>query len=143
MTQPATLSQPDPYGSDWLVTFSGNGNGDVDPGGAMVSGIALLAQSLTMAQTTPQGSLIGAQSECIDLRAIVSKGLTQAAISAIGPRCKNVILRDQRVTAVTVTPTWSLATSTLTLLEQLQSIYGPFSLTIGVSNVGVAMIYGV
>lgn len=136
-------SPANPYGSDLLVSFSGNGNGDIDAGGALATGIQVLAQSLVMAQTTPQSSLLGDSTQCFDVRAWISKGMTQAQISGLGLVAQKQILRDQRVTAATVTASWNWATSTLTLVEQIQSTLGPFTLTLNVTAVTVQMLLAV
>jgi hypothetical protein len=135
--------QPNPYGTDLLVTFSGDGNGDVDASGALASGVRVLAQSCVMRQTTTQASLLGAQSECFDLREWISKGMTQAQISAIGSLVTNQLLRDQRITAASVSASFNYGTSKLTLIEQIQSTLGPFTLTVIVGAVTVHVIFGV
>lgn len=134
------MNPSSPYGTDLLVTFAGNGNGDIDASGVLASGIMVLAQSLTMAQTTPQASLLGDQSQCFDVRGWISAGMTQGQISGLGIVVKNQLLKDQRVTSATITPSFNYSTSTLTLIEQIQSTLGPFTLTLNVSQVSVQML---
>jgi hypothetical protein len=131
-----------PYGSDLLVTFGPNGAGDVDATGVLVTGIGVLAQAAVLAQTTPTGSLIVAPNECIDIRQLISKGMTQAQITNLGAVVKAVLQRDQRIISASVTASWNNATSTLTLVEVIRPSAGPtFTLTLTISQVQVSYIY--
>ena len=134
------MTTPNPYGSDLLVTTTSGGVIDIDPGGILVEGIGVFAQSLFMRQTTPLGSLLNAPNDCIDVRSWVSRGMTIAQLQQLQSIVKGQILRDQRAIAAQVGATFNFGTANLTLTEQIQSTLGPFTLTLSVSQVTAAYL---
>jgi hypothetical protein len=131
-----------PYGTD-LGTYpnaAANGAIDLDLGMSEVTGRTLLAQSLVRRQTTPPGSVIDSPNDCLDVRGWVSAGATQQQLNALAGNLKSELLKDERVTAVTVTVSFNQATMTLTIDEQVTSSYGPFTLTLAVSQVTLSLL---
>jgi len=136
MTQPAN-----PYGSDLALEFAPNGTADISATCREVSGVMVLVQSCLMRQTTPLGSVIGAPSECFDLRTLVSRGLKTSEVQQIGTTIQQQLLRDQRVLAAQVSGSFDLASSTLTLTETIQPSAGPaFTLTLQVGAVTLELL---
>ena len=140
MTQPVS-----PFGTDLLSLPNPDANGviDLDPGMLEGTGRQLLAQSLVRRQSTPTGSVIDCPNDCIDLRGWLSQGWTQQAMQAAAGSLKAELLKDERVTDVTITltvgpnPGGASGTNTLTIVEQFTSSYGPFTLTLNVSAVTI------
>jgi phage baseplate assembly protein W len=128
------------YGTDLWVGFNAAGQLDIDATCRETSGIQVLAQSLVMRQLTPLGSVIGAPNECIDLRTMISKSMTLVQIQQVASTVKGQLLRDPRVQLVTVTSSFSLASSVLTLQENVLSGLGPFTLTLAVSALTAAAL---
>jgi hypothetical protein len=128
------------FGTDLWLGVGPDGSLDVDPAMRETSGLQVLAQSLVMRQFTPTGSSIGNPNECIDLRNFLSAGLTQSQTQQIGAVVQQQLLRDQRVQSVSVQATFNASTSILTVVENIVSNAGPFTLTISVSNVTVTLL---
>jgi hypothetical protein len=146
MTQPSTGyvapgSAPNPYGIEfWLGFIPGPGSTviDADPTMRVATGRQLLVQSLLCRQTTPVGSVIDCPNDCLDIRDSLSDGMTAADIMALASTVQNELQKDQRVISATVTGTFM--NSTLTLVESIQSGYGPFQLVLSVSGVTVQLL---
>jgi hypothetical protein len=128
-----------PYGTDMAITNQG-GILDLEPTMREVSGLPVLAQSLVMRQTTPTGSVIAVPNDCFDVRSWVSKGMTLAEINGLGPRVAVELQKDERVSAATVTSSFTLTTSTLVLTESIQSSLGPFTLTLTLTPSNVSFV---
>jgi phage baseplate assembly protein W len=136
---PSTTSSANIYGVCMATTVNG-GSIDIAPG-VLATGNDVLAQSLVRRQMTPQGSDPSAPNDGIDVRQLVSAGMTQAQINKIPGQIQAQLLRDQRVSAVSVTAAFNQATNTLTLIELIQPVLtGPFSLTLAVTSVTVTLL---
>lgn len=144
MTAPGTFN---PYGTDLWLQILPDGSLDIDPTMREVGGLQVLAQSLVIRQLNNPGAILGYPDECINIRNWLNKGFTQAQIQQIGASVQAQILRDQRVnrqgTSVQVTfqqfaqPRGGV----LTLLENIQASAGPFSLTLGISQVTIGVLF--
>lgn len=137
----ATGAAPSPYGIEFWLGFTPFRNStviDADPSMRIATGRQLLVQSLLCRQTTPTGSVIDCPNDCLDLIDFLSDGLTPSDIMALGGQIQNELLKDQRVIAATVTGTF--AQSKLTLVESIQSGYGPFQMVLDVSGVTVTLL---
>lgn len=128
------------FGTDLWLGISADGALDIDATCRETSGLHVLAQSLAARQTTAPGTFIGAPDDCFDIRSWLSRGMTQAQIQQLGSQVQAQLLRDQRVQAVNVTSSYNVATSTLTLVEQVTSGAGPFTLTLIVSQVTIQVL---
>ncbi len=130
MTQPVSL--PD-FGTTLSCTF------DLDPMGAVVSGLTALSQALVRRITTPRGRLLTDPNYGYDVTGELNDDVTTQQVAAIGSAMDQEFLKDQRVfaslTTVTLASDGSLDTSSL-----IQSSLGPFSLVLSVSQVSVAII---
>ena len=96
----------------------------------MATGRAALAQRLVLRQTTPTGSVIDCPNDCFDVTDWLSLDATDAAIARLPGQIQNELLKDQQVLSVVVSVQYTPQNSTLTVLENVQSAYGPFSLTL-------------
>jgi hypothetical protein len=144
------MNQPPlPFGIDfWIgpapgpVGFTGNPQLllDGDPSLRTVTGRALLAQSLLCRQSTSRGSVIDCPNDCLDLRDYLGAGMTPAQVLALYGTIQAELLKDQRVTQVSVNGSYSFQTSILTLNEAITSSYGPFTLVLNVSQVTVQLL---
>lgn len=133
MTQPA----PNIYGQDfWL----GGAPLDFSPDMRVVTGRALLAQSIVCRLSTARGTVIDCPNDCLDLRDMVSDGLSQSQLNALGGQVRQEILKDQRVQDAAVTATYAAPSSTLTVQIRVSSLYGPFALVLSVTAVTVTIL---
>lgn len=138
MTQPVPpLGQTNQYGTDFWI---GGVPLDCDPSFRLVTGRALLSQNIVCRLSTPRGSVIDCPNDCFDLRAELSDGMTQSQINALFGQVQQEIEKDQRVQSASVTGSYSAQTSTLTLSIAIQSLYGPFPLTLGITSVSVTIL---
>jgi hypothetical protein len=128
-----------PYGSDLWLSIASDGSADIDPTCREVSGIGVLVQSAIMRQITPTGSLIGAPDDCTDLRALISRGMKGSDIQQVIATVRGQLLRDQRITSAVITGNFNPATATLTMVEAIESGAGPFTLTIEVGQLTLAL----
>lgn len=123
------------YGRDWSCAV------DLLPTFAEVTGAELMAQVCMRRIYTPTGALFSAPlADTIDVRTYLSTEVDQAKINLIRGACTGAIMADPRVLSVTVTPTWSPATRTLTLAIAGTGAEGPFALTLAVSSVTVELL---
>lgn len=134
-------SSPNPFGRTLATAVAPNGFIDLDPTGAMVTGRDVLSQRLARRLLTPKGSLIGYPNDGIDVRQLISQGMTSSQVSRISALVQAEILRDQAVLpSSTVQSTYNYNTNVLTILLLIQSGYGPFSLTLQIGQVTVAIL---
>lgn len=129
-----TQGVPNPYGIDLQSRPNSQGIVDLDPGMIEGSGRLLLAQSIVRRFTTPRGSVIDAQNDCLDIRSLLSEGFTQAQINELSGILKNEAEKDQRIVNADVKATYLASTKALTITMSIQSGYGPFSLTLSLIN---------
>lgn len=137
MTQPLPNL---PFGTDLATITASNGVGDLDVGMAEVTGRTLLAQRLARRLTTPRGSVIDAPNDCVDIRLFMSTVSTPQGISATQGSVQNELQKDQGVLSATVAVAYSIQTSIMSITIQVQSAYGPFSLTLAVSAVTISIL---
>lgn len=135
MTQPAS-----PFGVTIPMAVNQFGEWDIDPTGRTVSGRDVLSQRLINRQTTPQGTCIDAPNDCLDVRDLLSDGLTVSGIKRLPALLSTELLKDQGVLGCNVQVSYNAATSTLTIVEQIQSAFGPFSLTLSVTSANVSVL---
>jgi hypothetical protein len=129
-----------PYGTDFWIGGNPSGILDGDPALRLQTGRALLAQRLLCRLSTPRGSVIDCPNDCIDIRDSLSSGMTTAQIANLGSQVQQELLKDQQVTAVSVTGTFNNANSTLTMTIQVTSGQGPFTMVLAVSSVTVTLL---
>lgn len=137
------MTQPAPnYGVTMNMLVNGSGFVDIDPTGASVTGIAVLAQRLVLRQTTPLGSVIDSPNDCLDIQDMLSSGMTDAEIAQLPGQIQQELVKDQEVLAVVASVTYTPSNSTLSIVENIQSQQGPFSLTLTVTPSNVSFVIG-
>lgn len=139
MTQPAN-----PWGIDVQMLINSDGTLDVNSTCAEVSGLQVYIQSCIMRQTTPPNSLIGSPDDCIDISAMLSRGLQSSDMASVQSQLTAQLLRDQRTLSCKVTASFDFSTSTITITESIQSSLGPFTLTLSYSaaaGLAVGVLY--
>lgn len=135
-----TMQFPDGvYGRD-LATVATDQGLDLDPAMLEATGINVLAQSLLRRQTMGRGTAIGYPNDGYDVRALLGDGLSSTNLANEFFKIQQELLRDQRVQAATVTGNYDSDTKKLTLIEQIQSTGGPFTLTLSVDSVTVSIL---
>lgn len=133
-------SSPNPFGDALWTGPNAQGIIDMDPMLRRVTGRDVLSQSLVRRQTTPRGTVVDSPNDCFDVRSWVSDGMTQAQLQQLSNVIRTELLRDQRVQDCQVQVSYNTGTSALTVVENIQSGYGPFSLTLAVTAVTVQIL---
>lgn len=136
MSNAATSTQN--YGRDFAVVSTSTGP-DIDFA-HLAAGVDVLANSLYCRLTTPHGSVIDSPNDCLDLRALLGAGLTQADMQSVQQRVQRECERDARVLGASVTATYNQASRVLSLVIRVATAQGPFSMTLSVSDLTVALI---
>lgn len=136
MTQPIQL----PYGTCLATLPDASGVIDLTPDMRKASGRDVLSQSLIRRQTTPRGSVLTSPNDCVDLRQLLSAGMSQAQLQATASALRAELLRDQRVNACQVSITVNTATGATTINEQIQSSLGPFTLVLTLTAGSISAI---
>jgi hypothetical protein len=136
------MSNSNPYGTDIGIfpNAAANGAYDVDLGMSEVTGRTLLVQRLIKRQTTPLGSVVDSPNDCMDVRGWVSSDVTQLQLQALAAGLKTELLKEEAVTNVIVMFAYNAATKTLTITENFTSGYGPFTLTLNVSQLTLTIL---
>jgi len=136
------VSNTNPFGTDLGSFPNADANGvlDIDLGMQEVTGRDVLTQRLVRRQLTPPGSVIDCPNDCIDVRGFVSAGITQAELQALAGALRNELLKDEGITDVAISVTFDPRVSSLTIVEKFTSGYGPFSLTLNVSQVTLEVL---
>ena len=130
------------FGSTLWTGTNAWGDIDVDPTGLQATGINVLAQRLVLRQTTPLGSVVDAPNDCFDINDWLSANMTDGQIAQLPSQIQSELLKDQEVLAVAVSATFIPNSSSLTVVENIQSALGPFSLTIIVTPGNVQALVG-
>lgn len=126
------------YGQDFAVVETATGP-DIDFA-HLATGVDVLANSLLCRLTTPHGSVIDSPNDCLDVRALLGAGLTQADMQGVQQRVQREVERDARVLGATVSASYNTGTRAMTLTIRVATAQGPFTMTLSVSNVSVALI---
>lgn len=136
------MTTTNPFGID-LGSFpnaDANGALDVDLGMQEVTGRDVLIQRLVRRQLTPPGSVIDSPNDCIDVRGFVSAGVTQTDLQSLAGALRNELLKDEGVTDVAISVSFDPRIAMLSIVEKFTSGYGPFSLTLNVSQVTLEIL---
>ena len=126
------------FGRDIAVVSTATGP-DLDLS-RMSSGTQTVANSLYCRLTTRHGSVVDAPNECFDLRQLLGAGLSQAGLQNVQTTIQRQCERDERVLAAAVIATYNQATATLSATLQITTAQGPFTMTLSVNNLTVALI---
>lgn len=112
--------------------------------GSVVSGIPLLKQVALIRVSTPRGSVIDAPDDGICLTDWLSKAMTPDVVASLEGTIEAEEMKDERFTAAKATVDTSLlfTEESFSVELELDSGAGPFTLTLGVSDAGVAILGG-
>jgi hypothetical protein len=136
VTQPAQL----PWGSCLATLPNAQGVLDLTPDMQMATGRDVLAQSIIRRQTTPRGSVLVSPNDCIDIRSMLSQGMTLAQLQSLSDTIRVELLKDQRVNAAQVQINFNPLTNVTTITESIFSSTGPFTLTLTLSANTIAVV---
>lgn len=136
------MTQPTDYGVDLATYVTPDGFIDLAPEMTEVTGRDLLIQSLVRRQFTVRGTCRDSPNDGIDLRTMISDGKTPQGIAKIAGTITAELARDQRVRVKTtdIQVAFDYATSKLTIVENIDSELGPFSLVLAVGAVSLDVI---
>lgn len=127
-----------PYGTDVRTLPNAQGIVDIDASGLEGSGRNLLSDSLVSRQITPRGSYVDCPDDCVDVRGWLSSGYTPQQLSANIGTLQKELCKDPRVISCQIQAT--LQNNALTLVEQFVSSYGPFTLTLQITQLTVSVL---
>jgi hypothetical protein len=132
---PIVAAPTDPYGRD-LVCFE-----ELAGDGAQESeGLPQLAQDNFHRVTTARGKIPGYPNDGIDIRELLSKGMTPTAVADIPGQLRSELLKDKRNREVRVTPALEGA-DTLRLVIRCTPVVGEaFDLTMTASAAAVRLL---
>lgn len=137
------MTKPAPnFGSTLWTGTNIYGEIDIDPTGRVANGRDVLSQRIILRQTTPFGSVIDSPNDCFDVDDWLSGNMTDGQIAQLPAQIQTELLKDQEVLSVQVTVSYTPATSTLKIVENIVSAYGPFSLTLIVTPGNVDTLVG-
>lgn len=128
------------FGLDLATVWTSNGP-DLDSGFTEVTGITLLIQRLIRRLSTAHGSVVGCPNDCIDIRAYLGAGITNADVQGIQSAIKTQLERDEAVLpGVSVVSQYNPATRALAVKIAGSSTLGPFAMTLAVSQVTISLL---
>ena len=78
--------------------------------------------------------------DCLDIRQMISQGVTQAQLQAYASSLRTELLRDQRVLSAAVQISYDPVKNVTTITENVQTSAGPFTLTLTLSTGSIAVI---
>jgi phage baseplate assembly protein W len=113
---------------------------DLDPLGTLVSGKTALAQAIARRLTTPRGGLFYDTNYGTDLRLYLNEGMTSEAQSRIKAAIESECRKDERVASATADVTFNAAAQSLAVSISLSIASGPFTLTLAVTQLTVALL---
>lgn len=135
-----TPGNPNPYGVDIRC------QDDLDPYFALVGGIQVLAQDCYHAITSAPGSVPG-RSNTLDVRALLSQGVTTSDLQTIQSSMQSVMADDERVQQAQVTLQFdqenealTVAATVLPLNPQSGGAAQPFQFVCGISAAGSSLL---
>lgn len=120
----------------WCVT-------DLDASLRETTGVVTFQHAITRRISTPRGAVLDADDYGTDIRDELKQEVTRASLVQIAGRVRNEILKDERASTCSVTPTYT--GSPLVALELAirgEAAEGPYSLTIAVDAVKVSLLGG-
>lgn len=115
------------------------GPNDLDPGFPLIEGAAALAQSEAHRLATA-GLFYDPDYECVDLKACLSGGLSQADAHRLRARVERALRQDERVDDCDVDVTFLPVAQTLTVAAQGVSSVGPFRAVVAASAAATAIL---
>jgi len=130
------------YGSDIAVTVNG-GRIDLDSTFRLVSGTEMMAQRACRRLYCRKGRLLSDPNDnTLDARDFVSQGLAanNAGLSRIRAQCQSALLGDPCIFTALVTPTYDTRTRALDLACKGTGAFGPFALTLRVTELTVELL---
>jgi hypothetical protein len=133
-----TAQDPNPYGVDIRCVD------DLDPYFPLIGGIEVLAQDLYHAITCGPGSVIG-QPNTLNVRSLLSQGITQADLQTIQSSMTATLQDDERVQQALVTASYDTGTQSLTVKAVVlplnpQLSTQPFQFIASISVIGSALL---
>jgi hypothetical protein len=114
---------------------------DLDPMLVTVTGTELMNQVALHRLYGRQGSLLSNPVDnTLDVRDFLSADVRQSDLPSIAGRCKGALEGDQRIDNATVVATFNPNTRVLTLSITGYGAFGPFNLTLAVTEVTVEVL---
>jgi phage baseplate assembly protein W len=129
------------YGRDLAMTFGEGGTLDLDPTGALVSGVRAVAESVARRLTTRRGSLLGAPDYGLDVRYFLGDSFDPAGVFALESAVVDECGKEERVRRATCAATLDAA-GALSIEVDVESDVGPFSLVLSVGQVTLITLQG-
>lgn len=137
---PASVNGQLPFGTDLATIMQPDGSIDLDPGMSEVTGRALLVQRCLRRVTTPRGSVIDSPNDCVDIRNYLRGNATTTTPANIQIQLQKEFAKEQGLTSAAVGVSFNTATGVLSITANLQSSYGPLTLTFNLSASNIAVL---
>lgn len=134
------IPTPD-YGYDWTTYWRPDGQPDLDPNFATISGPRVVLEAVARRLITPRGSMLDREYG-YDLRGLLQATLTTADTARIQAEIEAECLKDERVDTADVTVQLPLATGEMVITIQLSlsQQVSPFTLVFTLTADGVNII---
>jgi phage baseplate assembly protein W len=130
----ATPTGADPLGTD-ISSLP-----DLDPHFVLVSGIANLGQAIARRLETPRGGLFYDPSYGTDIRDYLNASLSSNDLPRIASDVQAEALKDPRVRTASASVTFNSSSFCLSITLRCQTVAGPFTLVLSVSQVTVDLL---
>jgi hypothetical protein len=131
---------PNPFGSDIARLFTATGVGDMTPAAAEVSGPDVVVQRVLARITTRKGTVIDCPNDCLDIRDFLRAGNDPQTLAGFQGQLQAEIIKEECVTKVVVAVQYNLQTAQMSISISCQTAAGPFTLTLGVSNLTITLL---
>lgn len=113
---------------------------DLDPSFALQKGPRVLAEALVRRLITARGTLLSDASYGKDIRAFLGAAFDKGGLTRLKKAMEAEMARDERVNDVSVDLSYNSATQTVSAQVAVSSGAGPFSLTLSITDVEVALL---
>lgn len=136
------MATPPDYGRD-IATIAGGGRIDLDVTFRLEAGTRMMASVCARRLYCRKGRLLSDKNdETVDARDFVSQGVgaTEGGLARIKGLCQMALVADPRIFTAIVTPVFDSLERTLDLNIVGTGAFGPFALTLRVSELTIALL---
>ncbi len=113
---------------------------DLDPGFALQTGTRVVAEAVARRLMTPRGVLAGAPHYGFDVRALVNDYVRNRDQARLQSAIETEAEADERVKRAAVQVTYDQPSQTMTVVVQIETDAGSFSLVLAVTAVSLTLL---
>jgi hypothetical protein len=133
------MADPIDFGTDIRTSFQ-DGVCDIDPSGAIDTPAHALAMAIARRFLVERGQLFYDESYGLDLRLFLAKGMRPAQLFQLRFLIASEAEKDERISSASADVQFRHADQALLVRLECTSGLGPFSLTLGVTSLTVALL---